>query len=911
MEQEHRITYKAGITRTPSDFLCQDGELAECINLTTDNEELKPMVQPAEYITSAQGLDGNAMEVPSFLYIHKFNNKERYIGYSQSSIEGTVVYPMIWGIKEGNVFKQKGTLGQSGGSLYYNNGLKITSVGKTLIISHTNGMLYYLWKEITANNQYYNFLGSMIPSPEFEFALLQEQGYTVENSGSGDLLDVSSSSVTIEKGHQEDYNDTIVGLYSKNKKAILQKKCFCEPFLIRTAVRLFDGTYTHISAPQVLLPALTNNTLPNKTTITDKGPDEIQLSTRYCKLLYKHNSNFAGWEDIVKDVTVFVSRSINIYDTNVDQVYTSLHSGDTEYDGVFRNAINGISEYRKVTATQLSISVQVLKKRDRKEIVNDISSTSLFYKLAELGTSGDSSFHDIGDRIDTHTLENITTQERLENDDYYSYAKLNCDYMYSYNSRLNISGVQRGFFEGFGSFMPFDQSVSHNYKFFVTIETDSGNFTVMHEENTKQKQGIYFYYPDARAKHVTIFKDGTTKILDVNLKEHPGLNGAYYFSGLPGVDKDEPTGTTGTQPSYNNDAVELLPNYIITSEVNNPFVFKAEGYNRVGTGKIIAISTITQALSEGQFGQYPLLVFSESGIWAMSVNNTGLYQSTYPMSREVCINTASILQTDGAVFFVSKKGLMVISGNEVRCVSEQMNGVPFNTDNLSTTTPATPLGVDTPWADIISACRNDYSESFLNYVRSSALLMAYDYIDSRIIMTNPNKGYSFVYNIADGTISKTVLPAAMNNAVNNYPDYLLQGTFTETVELEGQEPQTVTHNYIYSFYEKPLEVNVAKRSLAFLLTRPMKLAGPVSQASLRQLMNVGMWDEGTALSQWSKVKTEIYVSSDMKTWYSDVSRFGAAARYFRLALYIKMLPTERLSGTILTTQERRGNNMRA
>ena len=38
-KQERRISYKAGITRTPSDFLCQDGELAECINLTTDTED--------------------------------------------------------------------------------------------------------------------------------------------------------------------------------------------------------------------------------------------------------------------------------------------------------------------------------------------------------------------------------------------------------------------------------------------------------------------------------------------------------------------------------------------------------------------------------------------------------------------------------------------------------------------------------------------------------------------------------------------------------------------------------------------------------------------------------------------------------------------------------------------------------
>ena len=52
MEQEHRLTYKAGITRTPSDFLCSDGELAECINLATDTEELKPMVQPVQSLNT-------------------------------------------------------------------------------------------------------------------------------------------------------------------------------------------------------------------------------------------------------------------------------------------------------------------------------------------------------------------------------------------------------------------------------------------------------------------------------------------------------------------------------------------------------------------------------------------------------------------------------------------------------------------------------------------------------------------------------------------------------------------------------------------------------------------------------------------------------------------------------------------
>ena len=98
------------------------------------------------------------------------------------------------------------------------------------------------------------------------------------------------------------------------------------------------------------------------------------------------------------------------------------------------------------------------------------------------------------------------------------------------------------------------------------------------------------------------------------------------------------------------------------------------------------------------------------------------------------------------------------------------------------------------------------------------------------------------------------------------------------------------------------------QQMAFLLTRPIKLAGPVSQASLRQLMNVGTWNE--KYNPKSEVKTAVYLSSDMQEWYEMKSRFGAAARYFRLALYLKMRPTERLSGTIITSQERRGKNMR-
>ena len=276
------------------------------------------------------------------------------------------------------------------------------------------------------------------------------------------------------------------------------------------------------------------------------------------------------------------------------------------------------------------------------------------------------------------------------------------------------------------------------------------------------------------------------------------------------------------------------------------------------------------------------------------------------MSREVCTNPNNIIQTDGAVFFVSKKGLMVIVGNDVRCVSGQINGESFDySGKLS------PLAQGTEWQDIVVSCA--YTDGFLSYISHDATQMAYDYTDSRIIIFNQTFSHAYIYNILDGTISKTILPMLVGHiisAVNNYPDYLIQGTVLETVEVEGEEVE-VEKVKVFSFYEKPREEEVSERQLCFLLTRPMKLAGPVSQASLRQLKNVGTWLRKDAHgNELSCVKSEVYLSEDMQKWYPDTSRFGAAARYYRLALFIKMLPSERLSGTIITSQERRGNNVR-
>lgn len=957
MEQEHRITYKAGITRSPSDFLCQDGELAECINLTTDNEELKPIVQPAPYIKSAWNAQGTNEigPVPHFIYIHKFNKVHRYIGWVDDDNENGGA--LVWGSVVNKKFYQEGYFYQPDGTtlLRYNNGVTVTSIGKVLIFSGLSRLYYYIWKQTDYDSVVFSL-------PEIRFKALLKGGRLVhENSGSvdgmvkaldsADDLPAAYRQLAVEDGKQDEYNDLVVGLYAKNKKAIASEKAFCEPFFIRAALELYDGTYVFITNPVLLFPSVRMNSYGY---VED---DNLCVRTAVSRLFIRQEQDFTDYSDIVKDVVLFASKGVSIYNTDIDQPLSNstlpsqadLYYADTiDFSG---NTIEQSSQcvYRQRLATTYSRLVddefreayayKILSQREDDDILHDIESTSQFYRICSLGLAPIDEWVDVGEKITDNTLPNLTTQPRLEYDDYFSRNKLTAEVLYPYNSRLNLAGVKRRLFEGFSYFMPLwnNSSISGDgdeYFFYVKIRFDDGKEVwVLHVAKSYQVQGVYFFYPDPRAKHVTIINNTTHKVvLDAELKEHKSLNGSYYMKELPSATTEEVNGTISPDgfhpwpwplenPTHeadvpNNDYMEDLPNYIVQSEVNNPWVFKAGGYFRVGTGRILGMSTITQALSQGQFGNFPLLVFSESGIWALSVGSDGYYSSIHPMSREVCINPNNIIQTDGAVFFVSKKGLMVIVGSDVRCVSGQMNGETFDyTGKLTQLTPETTLAHDTVWKTLVDCCAN--TDSFVSYISHKRTQMAYDYTDSRLVIFNQLYSHAYIYNIADGTISKTILPMLSGyatGAVNNYPDYLIQGIVKvkETVVVDGETfEEEVEKERVFSFYEKPGEDEVSERSLAFLLTRPMKLAGPVSQASLRQLKNVGTWlrKDGQG-NELSCVKTEIYLSEDMQKWYPDGSRFGAAARYYRLALYIKMLPTERLSGTIITSQERRGENMR-
>ena len=868
--KQQQLLYDKGLTNVPSDAICSDNALSDAVGMVYDEGEHRVIQKPAH----KTNLGGSGYRL---LLVHQLpTNDKNYIVANGTSLywrtettEGSTVnyHPLNITIPTDITANQ------------------LSVIGKTIIIATADGLKYAVWQ----GTDYKTFGG--IPEPKVGFFMVNKPvsggastpGFFANTTMTGSFFEEDYS---IAEDHVEEYSNAVVGAYAKNKKDICQRKGFCEPFFVRVAVELYDGSYTHISQPMLMLPSMTENSYFRSVSVGD-DVDSFTLTTIFCKLYYYFTENdpFVGLEDIVKGVSVFVSAGVAIYDVNA--IRQKMEEKNTwAYDGVWAEyVLENDSRIRRERLFSV-IPRFGLVNRPYSEIIKDVSSVSVFYKLASIEQSSASlsQMYDISERFDTHTLENLTTQEQLKYDDYFSFTKTTCSILYAYNSRANLAGITRYPFEGFNLFMNRIYESGHNYNnavIYVRIKSSNGlvyvkkRITLIFADPT-----WWFYYPDPRADWVTIRDQNDNVLLDTRLTQHSGLNGAYYFRGMPATThNDEPlygaipkVNPSGTIPSdVTTGGTESLPNQIATSEVNNPWVFNASGYNTIGNGRVLAMTTQTRALSEGQFGQYPLLVFCNDGIWAMSVDRTGLFQTIQPMSREVITEGTFPVQTDGAVFFASKKGLMAVVGGDVQCVSQQLSG------------RANGSGIG--------------SIGFPEFLQNA--FFAYDYRDSLIWIFNNSTNFNrecYVYAIRSGTFAKYVFQSPIANVCNDYPDTLLQveNGNTEILSLTGRPD---INDYNNSTYE------------AVLTTRPVKLENALALKAILQMHHVNTLSSDAFLQV--KIEASNNLSDAPGSWVTLRSLHGAPWKYYRFTYtFSNLKPTDRFAGTVLLVDERRTSKLR-
>lgn len=895
------IQYK-GFTEAPSDYECPDGDLATIEGLVTEDEALRPILTPTDMFTLPNGYN--------VVFIHKNTGYKHYIIRNGKKIywidepqQGAVlsISDFIDTGDNKNLLRNFDTADIYG----------INAIGNTLVILASDGMHYILWKGATDK---YKYLGTHIPELPISFGLQGELAVSDEFRFGFTAIYDTHSGGTVEydaPGWYEDFSDGNKDIFTRNvlakvNKLIAEKTSegkFIYPFLVRYAYRLYDQTLTMHSAPVLMVCSsdcaprcLVNHVYLNGDDY-DFNEVGVKLACMVHQLDYRVISqtdlnDLKEWSDIVQSVDVFVSAPIYTYDQSgeckrfMDNKDYDGHPGDYGYslcklilsngqnttldDYYQRATFNDL--YEAATGGSIPVKSVQLPSFDASTVSGKIQETANFYLIRSFDLNELSTSRTIVDYPAT-LLQSLTSRERM-GDDYDSHNLLTPKRSFVYNGRLNIANINSTIFNGYytGSMFCFSDAASSNlFLVRVCVRNENKEMVVSGSSSTLRDKNhiLFMYYPSTNAYKAYIKDGNNNKWYVVNLKQHATLNGAVWFREFDGelteVQSDDvPALTTGNTVD--------LPNKIYTSEVNNPFKFPI--INTVGTGTILGISSAVKALSQGQFGQFPLYAFTNEGVWALELSDTGTFKARQPVARDVVIGDGnSITQIDTAVLFATKRGIMLISGSNTSCISDTINSdSPFNINAL--------YGLNG---------KGSSHDRFLDYINNCQML--YDYTHQRIIVYNPDKTYAYIYSLKSKMWS--TMPSSIKDSLNSYPDALAQIQIVVPPAQEGDDPTTA--NKIINYSEDNPSVTTGFNGV--LVTRPLKLDAPDLLKTVDTIIQRGHFRKG-------HVKSILYGSRDLFNWhpvYTSVDHYlrgfrGTPYKYFRIALLCTLDKDESIFG---------------
>lgn len=500
-------------------------------------------------------------------------------------------------------------------------------------------------------------------------------------------------------------------------------------------------------------------------------------------------------------------------------------------------------------------------------------------------------------RVKEDYLQSLVAREVMS-DDYDSHDILCARYSFNYNARVNICGIKKRLFNGFSTtsmiqycdgHTPFtDKDSERQFQFnvaatraWVHINRNGKEFVLPCPmgEMSEFDNTYFLYYPNTDAYKITVDTmgyGGWGKRYEFPLEKHNFLNGAFFFSDFETMDKyvvkrrEELTST--------DEAIEL-PNKIYTSEVNNPFFFPLSGINTIGTGEIKGICSAVKALSEGQFGQFPLYAFTDEGVWALEVSNTGTYIARQPITRDICIDAKSLTQIDSAVLFATERGIMLLQGSQAICISDVLNG-----DNI---VPLTALPkIDKILSHIELEDGTLKILPFMEFVKECRMI--YNYEHQRIIVYNKKCKYAYVWSLKSKMWG--MMQSNIADNVNSYPDALA----------------VLTNGSLVNFSDVGDKIN---KNL--LISRPIKLDYYDIHKSVDAIIQRGVFRRG-------HVKSILYASNDLFNWvpvWSSVDHYmrgfrGTPYKYLRIILLTELSKDEGITSCLVQFTPRLNNQPR-
>ncbi len=923
-----------GISRTPSDRMSADGGLAESIGFENNMQELAVIV-PATDVTTELGLNDEVQDA-EVVYIHKTNDYTHYLGIWD---EVTTVDEHEVHHKHIGWFTSTQTFVSFLEHGLDENVKEIKSVGNTLIIliadtdGNTKRMEYVLFK-----NGSYLALGHELPEPKITIvpeALEDEtqelEGRTIVNlaykrdisfayqatasSDEGIALSELCLSIGVDAWkvipdsdkRKEVYNILQNGLRAKiseNNNFNLVHDALSFPLIMRYALRLYDGSYVRHSAPILVDPNNSQITEMlsylnyNYSNDNDTKTGEVESdSTHHFMFPYRLNLTYQieqdedleKWKDIIISVDLFCTPSIEQF--TLDMLYI---------DGDHRVGPNWYTKDPRV------FYLKTLTETEKKE---NILNCSNFYKIKSY--DWESIYNSVDGVLPLEKYDelfgiNLQTKDMLP-DDKGSNNNVLANNLFVYNERLMIVGSKTRLFAG-PYCLPSRQEESRSVRILYKINTAGGERRVLRKE-TKAEPGPWMFYPDARCYEAVMY--GYTILVSdplryrkdkcvVPMTEHPYLNGAYSFVGYG----NEPyqNGWESTDEIFDTleelwasiesevEDVEDNSNSLVQSNVFNLFLFPIQ---QTFQAKITDVAVITKALSTGQFGYSSLYIFTDEGLWAMKATIDGSLGQPDVVSQDVAL-PGTVCQLDQAVVFTTKKGVMLLTGSDLRCISDRMHGRHYKLDTSIYTLLTTFFA--TEWGELAEMAHEDMP--FMEYMAGART--AYDYVGRRLLFfkeTNPLP-YIYAYMIETDSWHKVIIPAGFEfkSVLNSYPDTYIAMDRKE--EVTEDEMATEKRYAAVMCFSNARSQDDYTRYKGMIVTRPIDLDEDDVRKVLNRLFVRGSYPKEAQVDGadiGSPVKMLLLGSEDGLTWQKLRSFRGGSYKLFRLVLLCQLTQAERIS----------------
>ena len=674
---------------------------------------------------------------------------------------------------------------------------------------------------------------------------------------------------------------------------------FMYPFFVRYALRMYDGSMVCPSAPCLMLPNV--GTAPQIWMIepSAEGICDTYTSANIAELTFRlvDNALIERWRGLISGLVIAVSSPSYSFNQGAEWSAKShdlslkvMTGGEDENEpvgyGLFDDGNGCFSadwlfrRYNSVSGRQKVLRVQ-LPQLDADKIEEDLTAKAEYYIIREIPLD---ELPQVGmwQRVDMedHVLEGLEARQRLD-DNAMSLSQRWGDVMMVYNSRLVMGAVTERKFKGYPTPLmngycgnirdgeAEDFSVVGMKALVTYVENGMPHMLCAGETLPNNAPLTWFCYPGLQAKKAVVWRflsDGTFQRAELPLRQHRLMNMSYWFNHF-----DEPLWSESLEDADLSDefraeiemqeggAVVHSPNKLQQTAVNNPFLFEPQLTNLVGDAPVLAMATTTQALSQGQFGDFPLYVFTAEGIWALGTAADGTFDTKQMVSRDVCINARSVVMTDNAVVFPTMQGLKMLTGAAISNISKHMDG------------PLPDLAVFRNLDNDFDALIVDERHDFLHVIAHSR--MAYDYTSNLLHIYPDGLAAHYVCSLHNGQFVMSADNSMPLAVANDYPDTVIQSA-------DG----------LYRFSCHTDDTNTK----CIAVTRPLCFDDAAGMKRLNDMRVI--WKR---MTRRSSVRVAVVASNDRMSWWRVKSLNSHSYRWYRIALFADVSGNERIEALLL------------